>query len=102
MAKEFNFIHFPAFLQAFDSENKWFMSVTLDTSHSPIEPCEPLEQSPCGDNLRHAPTALFSSVRDCGENAESRVVEAIAHSHLLMLAQTLNHLDQAFRQSLRK
>ena len=35
----------------------------LDTSHSPIGPCGPLEQS-SGDNFRHAPTALLSSSLD--------------------------------------
>ena len=40
-----------------------------DTSHSPIVPCGPLEQSPFGDNFRHALTALLSSGLDSGENA---------------------------------
>ena len=43
------------------------MVVTLDTSHSTIGPCGPFEQSPLGDNLRHAPTASLSSTAD--ENA---------------------------------
>ena len=53
-------------------ENKQFMSVTPDTSHSPIGPCiynGALEQSPFGDTFRHAPMALLSSTVDCGENA---------------------------------
>ena len=40
-----------------------------DTSHSPIGPCGPLEQSPFGDNFRHALTALLSSGLVSGENA---------------------------------
>ena len=40
-----------------------------DTSHSPIVPCGPLEQSPFGDNFRHALTALLSSGLVSGENA---------------------------------
>ena len=43
--------------------------VTLDTSHSPIGPCGPLEQSPSGDNFRHVSTALLSCTLDCGTNA---------------------------------
>merc|ERR1712032_1783541 len=50
------------------SENIWLISTTLDTSHSPIEPFGPLEQSPSGDSLRHALTALWNSVLDFGEN----------------------------------
>ena len=42
----------------------------LDTSHSPISPRGPLEQSPSGDNLRQASTALLSLGLDFGENAE--------------------------------
>ena len=45
------------------------MSVTRDTSHSAIGPCGPLKQLPCGDNLRHASTALLSCTLDSGENA---------------------------------
>ena len=45
------------------------MSVTRDTSHSAIGPCESLEHSPFGDNLRHESTALLSCTLDCGENA---------------------------------
>ena len=44
------------------------MSATLDTSHSPTNPCPLSEQSPLGDSLRHALTALFSFALDCGEN----------------------------------
>ena len=46
------------------------MLLMLDTSHSPICPRGPLGQSPSGDNLRHALTALLSLGLDCGENAE--------------------------------
>ena len=45
------------------------MSVTRDTSHSPIGPCGPSEQSPLGDTLRHALRALSSSALEGGENA---------------------------------
>ena len=45
------------------------MSVTPETSHSPISPCGPLEQSPSGDSSRHALNAPQSSSLDCGENA---------------------------------
>ena len=41
----------------------------LETSHSPIGPCGPLEQSPSGDRWRHALTAPLSAILDCGENA---------------------------------
>ena len=47
------------------------MSVTLDTFHSRIGPCVPLEQSPVGDTSRHASTALLSSALDFGENASA-------------------------------
>ena len=44
------------------------MSVTRDTSHSPISPCGLLEQSPSGDSFRHAARVFLSSVVDPGEN----------------------------------
>ena len=50
-------------------ENMRLMSATRDTSHFPIGPCGPLEQSPLGDSLRHALTARLSSALDSGENA---------------------------------
>ena len=53
------------------------MSVTLDTSHSPIGPCGPSEPSPLGDNLRHASTALLSSALDFGENTEVVATEVV-------------------------
>ena len=45
------------------------MSVIAETSHSPIGPYGPSEQSPSGENSRHALIAPLSSVLDCGENA---------------------------------
>ena len=63
---------------------------SLDTSHSPIGPCGPVEQSPFGDNLRHASMALLSSDFDCGEKtavgrgeaglAEGKTVNVPVHS----------------------
>ena len=44
------------------------MSVILDTSHSPIDPCAPLEQFNSREYCRQVTTALFSSALDCGEN----------------------------------
>ena len=49
------------------------MSVTPETSHSPIGPCGPLEQSPSVDRSRHALTAPLSSSCDSGENAATGV-----------------------------
>ena len=43
------------------------MSVMLDTSHSPIGPCRPLEQAPLGATLRLASMTLLISALDCGE-----------------------------------
>ena len=61
--------------------NMKFMSVMLDTSHSPIGPCGPLEQWPCADTFRHAPTALWSSALDCGENTGvATVVVVVVHT----------------------
>merc|ERR1719201_653007 len=40
-------------------ENILSMLVTWDTSHTPIGPCGPVEQSPTGDRLRHALTAAM-------------------------------------------
>ena len=50
------------------------MSVTRDTSHSPMGPCGPVEQSPSGDSFRHSRTALLSSNLDSGENTGAGVV----------------------------
>ena len=50
------------------------MSVTLDTSHSTIGPCGPLEQSSFGDNLRHASTVSLSS------DADEKVVIVLVHT----------------------
>ena len=85
-------------LNDFAARNILLMSFTLDTSHfersalmshkrtygscrrrlirpshSPIGRCGLLEQSPFGDSLRHAPTALLSCTLDCGTNAGLRV-----------------------------
>ena len=48
-------------LNATAPANRCFIFVTRDTSHSPISPYILPEQSPCGDNFRHAPTAGLSS-----------------------------------------
>ena len=58
-------------------KNKWLMSPTRDTSHAPISPCRLVEQSPCGDTSRHAPTARLSSALDCGENTGGWVGNAV-------------------------
>ena len=42
------------------------ISETLDTPHAPIGP---FEQSPFGNSLMHALTALFRSTLDRGKNA---------------------------------
>ena len=81
--KELAYANIPAMLLTLDTShldisplkdslpaNKSPISVTRDTSHSAIGPYEPLEQSPSGDNLRHASIALVSSALDCGKNAE--------------------------------
>ena len=52
--------------------NMRLMSLTRDTSQSPIGPFGPLEHSPFGDSLTHASTALLSCTRDRGENTTSR------------------------------
>ena len=46
------------------------MSVILDTSHSPIGPCSPSEQSSSTES-RRVMTALLSSFWECGENTDS-------------------------------
>ena len=58
-----------ALFKVLASSNILSMSVTRDTSHSPIGPCGPLGQSPFGDKFRHVRTALLSSALDCGEKA---------------------------------
>ena len=63
-------------LKEFTLANTRLMSVTLDMSHSAIGPCAPLEQSPLGDNWRHASTAAWSSVVD--ENGGVVVVQAVS------------------------
>ena len=52
-----------------EKENVFLILFTLDTFHSPIGPCGPSEQSPSGDNSRHASTAILSSDFDCGEKS---------------------------------
>ena len=65
-------------LNNFALTNKPYMSVTPDTYHSPIGPCEPLEQSPSGDKSKHKSTALLSSSLDCVEKtAGYRVCESV-------------------------
>ena len=44
------------------------MSVTRDTSHSPIGPCGPSAQSLTDDILRHSSTAFLRSFRFFGVN----------------------------------
>ena len=55
-------------------ENRRLMSVTRDTSHSPIAPCGPWSASPVGESSRYSSTALFSSALDRGENTRFEVV----------------------------
>ena len=45
------------------------ISVTADTIHDPIGPCEPLMQLPTGDSSMHASTAARSFVLLWGANA---------------------------------
>merc|ERR1719487_2354077 len=59
-------------LKELAESNIEFISVTFDTSHVPIGPYGPLEQSV--DSLRHASTASLSSVRVFGENTDEVVV----------------------------
>ena len=54
-------------------EKMYVMSVTRDTSHPPIAPCTPREQSPFGDSTRHASTALLSSSLDRGKSIKVAV-----------------------------
>ena len=53
------------------------ISVMLDTSHSPIGPCRPSEQSPFSDNFRQVVTALLSFALDCGENMDWPARESV-------------------------
>ena len=77
MSLTFDTSHFEMPLRNnFASENMRLMSVTLDTSQSLIAPCGPLEQSPFGDNLRHASTALLSFALDRGKRAGAACVDA--------------------------
>ena len=56
------------------------MSITFETSHSPIGPCGLVEQWPVGDSARQRPTALLSSSFDCGENVKEAVALSISAS----------------------
>ena len=60
------------------------MSLTLDTSHSAIGPFWPPEQSPLGDNLRHASTAPLRSIGD--ERPVVVVVAALVVAALVVAA----------------
>ena len=46
------------------------MSVTRDTSQSPIGPCVPSVQYPCEDFAKHSRIAFTSSSLFCGANSE--------------------------------
>ena len=77
-------------------KNILFMSVTADTSHDPMGPCEPVVQLPRNDSLRHAATARLSSVLFCGENArvEAGMVEVAAIVVVVEVAvQTVDDID---------
>ena len=50
------------------------MWVTADTSHSPIGPRDPSEQSPIGDVSIHSLTAFLSCSLDFGPNAAAALV----------------------------
>ena len=50
------------------------MSVMRDTSHSLIDPYGPSDASPVGESSRYLSIALFSSIKDCGENAGGPVL----------------------------
>ena len=58
-------------------ETMRYMSCTLDTSHSVIGPCGPLEQSPFGESLMHASTALLTCTLDKSVVSESAVSERL-------------------------
>ena len=61
-----------------------FISVTLDTSHSPIGPCGPLEQSPLGDSFQHSPMALLTSDSNRGENTGVTLMPRVGAGVTLM------------------
>merc|ERR1712159_811343 len=67
-------------LNNFALRNISLISVTRNTSHSPIGPCGPLGQSPFGQSFRCASTARLSSALDRGENTG-----VVAHTGLLKL-----------------
>ena len=58
-----------SWLKADARKNMSSISVTADTSQSPIGPCGPSEQSPIGEYLMHLFTASLNSSLDCGLNA---------------------------------
>ena len=62
------------------------MSVTRNTSHSPIGPCGPVEQLPTGDSLRQASRALLSSSFDCGENTGNGGQEHVLFCAVVLLS----------------
>ena len=53
------------------------MSVVLDTSHDPIGPFGPRAQSPTGEIVMHASTAVLSSARDREINTAAAAVEGV-------------------------
>ena len=59
--------HFETSPRKVEESNTLVMSVNLDTSHSPIGPLGPPEQSSLRDSLMHAFTAVASSEFDRGE-----------------------------------
>ena len=63
-------------LKEFALANKPRISLALDTSHVAISPCGAWEQSPVGDNLRHASTAPLISALD--ENVVVVVVHTVS------------------------
>ena len=57
-------------------ENIRSMEVTRDTSHAPIGPYGPVEQSPSDENARHSFTAFLRPSFDCGRvTGRNAVVE---------------------------
>ena len=71
------------------SENIEFKLVTWDTSHSPIGPYGPVEQSPTGDSLKHASAAALRSSLSCGKNVVPKKVVVRCWSHASKLMQCI-------------
>ena len=65
-------------LNALALENMNIVLVMRDTSHSAIGPCTSWEQSPPGDSLMHASTAVWSSFRDCGEKTKGMMLAVVS------------------------